>query len=79
VRAISRLFEPPLAVVDLVTPPMLFDVDVVLRAATAAVALALIPLGLSPLTTIFVLATILVAQVGYELARRGGHTHEASV
>jgi len=67
------------AVVDLVTPPMLFDADVVLRAMTAAVALALIPLGLSPLTTIFVLATILVAQVGYELARHGGHTHEASV
>jgi len=66
VRAISRLFEPP----RLRT----------LRAdVTAAVALALIPLGLSPLTTIFVLATILVAQVGYELARHGGHTHEASV
>jgi NADH:ubiquinone oxidoreductase subunit 3 (subunit A) len=58
---------------------MIFDVDVVLRAATAATALALIPLGLSPLTTLLVLASTLVAQVAYELARHGGHTHEASV
>jgi low temperature requirement protein LtrA len=67
------------AVVELVTPPRTFDVDVALRTATAAIALALIPLGLSPLTTIVVLASTLVAQVGYELARHGGHTHEAAV
>jgi NADH:ubiquinone oxidoreductase subunit 3 (subunit A) len=58
---------------------VIFDVDVVLRTATVAIALALIPLGLSPLTTLLVLASILVAQVAYELARHGGHTHEASV
>jgi NADH:ubiquinone oxidoreductase subunit 3 (subunit A) len=67
------------AVIELVTPPVIFDVDVVLRIGAAAIALALIPLGLSPLTTILVLASILVAQVAYELARHGGHTHEASV
>jgi low temperature requirement protein LtrA len=67
------------AVIELVTPPMIFDADVVLRTAAAAIALVLIPLGLSPLTTILVLASILVAQVAYELARHGGHTHEASV
>ena len=67
------------AVIELVTPPMIFDADVVLRIAAAAIALVLIPLGLSPLTTILVLASILVAQVAYELARHGGHTHEASV
>lgn len=53
--------------------------DVVLSTATAAIAFMLIPLGLSPLTTIVVLASTFVAQVGYELARPGGHTHEASV
>jgi hypothetical protein len=67
------------AVIELVTPPRTFDADVVLRTVTAAVALALIPLGLSPLTTILVLASTLVVQVGYELARHGGHTHEAAV
>jgi hypothetical protein len=67
VRAISRLFEPPRL------RTLRADEDDDRRA------LALIPLGLSPLTTIFVLVTILVAQVGYELARHGGHTHEASV
>jgi low temperature requirement protein LtrA len=67
------------AVIDLVTPPMIFDADVVLRAATAAIALALIPLGVSPLTALLVLAVVLVAQVAYELVRHEGHTHEASI
>lgn len=67
------------AIVELVTPPRTFDADVVLRTATAALALVLIPLGASPLTALVVLAAVLVAQVAYELARHEAHTHEASI
>jgi low temperature requirement protein LtrA len=67
------------AVVELVTPPRTFDTDVFLRAATAALALALIPVGLSPLTAVLVLAVILVVQVAYELVRHEAHTHEAPI
>ncbi|MBA3734106.1 MAG: low temperature requirement protein A [Actinobacteria bacterium] len=67
------------AAVELVTPPRTFDADVVLRAATAVLALALIAVGLSPLTALLVLAAALVAQVAYELVRHEAHTHEASI
>jgi low temperature requirement protein LtrA len=67
------------AIVELVTPPGTFDADVILRTATAALALVLIPLGASPLTALVVLAAVLVGQVAYELARHEAHTHEASI
>lgn len=63
-----------LAAVQLVTGPTLLDTDVLLRLATAALALLLIPLGLSPLTVVVVLAAVLVAQVAYELARHEAHS-----
>ena len=62
-----------LAAIQLVTPPVLFDTDVRLRLATAAVALALVPLRLSPLVVVLVLAGLLAAQVAYELAEHEGH------
>jgi low temperature requirement protein LtrA len=67
------------AVVELVTPPRTFDADVVLRTVTAALALVLIPLGLSPLAALLLLVGVLVAQVAYELVRHDAHTHEASI
>ena len=63
-----------LGAIQLVTPPVLFDEDVRLRLATAVVAVALIPFGLSPLVVALVLAGLLAAQVVYELARHEGHT-----
>ena len=44
-----------------------------LRAATAGIALVLIPFGLSPLVVVIVLAAVLVTQVAYELARHEAH------
>ena len=67
-----------LAAIQLVTPPVLVDEDVRLRLATAAVALALIPFGLSPLVVALVLAGLLVAQVVYELVRHEGHAASAA-
>jgi len=67
-----------LAAIQLVTPPVLVDEDVRLRLATAAVALALIPFGLSPLVVALVLAGLLVAQVVYELVRHDGHAAPAA-
>jgi hypothetical protein len=55
------------------------DADVVLRLVTAALALALVPFGLSPLTVVTVFAGVLVAQVVFELARHETHTHPAEV
>jgi hypothetical protein len=46
---------------------------------TAAIALALIPFGLSPLAVVSVFAGVLVAQVIYELARHETHTHPAEI
>jgi low temperature requirement protein LtrA len=63
-----------LAAIQLVTPPVLFDADVLLRLAAAGVAVALIPFGLSPLVVALVLAALLVAQVGYELLEHEGHS-----
>jgi low temperature requirement protein LtrA len=62
-----------LAAIQLVTPPMLLDADVALRLGTAAVAVALIPLGFSPLVVALVLGALLAAQVVYELVRHEGH------
>jgi low temperature requirement protein LtrA len=62
-----------LAAIQLVTPPVLFDVDVALRVGTAVVALALVPFDLSPLVVVLVLAGLLAAQVVYELLEHEEH------
>jgi ABC-type enterobactin transport system permease subunit len=51
----------------------------VLRLATAAIALLLIPFDLSPLAVVSIFAGVLVAQVVYELARHEEHTHPAQI
>jgi low temperature requirement protein LtrA len=66
-----------LAVIQLVTGPVVLDADVWLRLATAAFALALVPFALAPLAVVLLVAGVLVAQVVYELARHEGHTHPA--
>jgi low temperature requirement protein LtrA len=66
-----------LAVIQLFAPPAPFDVDFWLRAGTAAFALLLLPLGLSPVTVVLLLAGVLVVQVGYELVRHDAHVGAA--
>ncbi len=68
-----------LGVIQLVAGTVVVDTDVVLRLLTAAIALVLIPLGLSPLAVLSVLAGVLVAQVVFELARHETHTHPAEI
>jgi low temperature requirement protein LtrA len=68
-----------LGVIQLVAGTVVVDADVVLRLVTAALALALVPFGLSPLTVVTVFAGVLVAQVVFELARHETHTHPAEV
>ena len=64
-----------LAIVQLATPPTLFDVDVGLRLTTAALAFALAFAyrALSPVAILAVLAAALVVQLVYELAQHEGH------
>jgi len=62
-----------LGAIQLVTPPVLFDTDVRLRLATAAVALALVPFDLAPLVVVLALSGLLVLQVAYELVRHEEH------
>ena len=62
-----------LAAIQLVTPPVLFDTDVRLRLATAAVALVLVPFELRPLLVVLVLSGLLVLQVAYELLAHEEH------
>jgi low temperature requirement protein LtrA len=66
-----------LAVIDAVTPPVVFDADFWLRSGTAAFALVLVPLDLAPLTVLLMLAAVLVAQVVFELARHEAHARPA--
>jgi low temperature requirement protein LtrA len=68
-----------LGVIQLVAGTVVVDADVVLRLATAAVALALIPFELRPLAVLSIFAAALVAQVVYELARHETHTHPAEI
>jgi low temperature requirement protein LtrA len=65
-----------LATIQLATPPGLVDTDVVLRLATAAVAVVLVVLSqwLSPSLILWLLAAALVGQVAVELATHEGHT-----
>jgi low temperature requirement protein LtrA len=68
-----------LGVIQLVAGTVVVDTDVVLRLLTAAVALVLIPFGLSPLVVVSVFAAVLAAQVVFELARHETHTHAAGL
>jgi hypothetical protein len=67
-----------LAAIQIATPPMLIDVDVVLRLAVAALAgiLAVASGHLSPPLVLWILAAALVGQVVVELAR---HEHHAAM
>jgi low temperature requirement protein LtrA len=49
------------------------NADVFLRLATAAFALLLVPLDFAPAAVLLLLASVLVAQVVFELARHEGH------
>jgi low temperature requirement protein LtrA len=64
-----------LAIVQLATPPALFDVDVWLRLATAALALVLAFAyrALTPVAIVVALAVALVVQLVYELAKHEAH------
>jgi low temperature requirement protein LtrA len=68
-----------LGVIQLVAGTVVVDADVVLRLTTAAIALVLIPFGLSPLTVVSTFAAMLVAQVVFELAQHETHTHPAEI
>jgi len=68
-----------LGVIQLVAGTMVVDADVVLRFVTAAIALLLVPFGLSPLVVVSVFAAVLVAQVVFELAQHETHTHPADI
>lgn len=65
-----------LAAIHLATPPMLLDVDVAMRFATAALALVLLAFSfaLPPLVLVWTLAGLLVAEVVVELARHESHS-----
>jgi low temperature requirement protein LtrA len=68
-----------LGVIQLVAGTVVVDTDVVLRLVTAAIALVLIPFGLSPLSVVSIFAGVLVAQVVFELVRHEEHTHPAQI
>jgi low temperature requirement protein LtrA len=68
-----------LGVIQLVAGTVVVDADVVLRLTTAAIALVLIPFGLSPLAVVSIFAGVLVAQVVFELARHETHTHPTEI
>ena len=69
-----------LAAIQLVTPPALFDADVLLRLVTAAVAGVLVVLSsvLSPVLIVWLLAAVLVGQVIAELEGHEGHSGAAA-
>ena len=64
-----------LGVVQLVTPPRVLDLDVVLRFGTAALALVLLPLSFAvhPLAVLWTLAIALTLQVVFELLEHEQH------
>jgi low temperature requirement protein LtrA len=64
-----------LAAIHLATPPTLFDADVVLRLATAALALVLFAFSFSlpTLALVWGLAALLVGQVVFEIGRHETH------
>ena len=62
-----------LAVMAAVASSGRLNADVLLRLATAAFALLLVPLDFAPTAVLLLLASVLVAQVVFELARHEGH------
>ena len=68
-----------IAVLQLVTPPTLFDTDVWLRVAAGAVALALLPFAdtLTPVLLVWIFALVLGAQVVFEVFSHEGHSAAA--
>ena len=68
-----------LGVIQLVAGTVVVDTDVVLRLLTAAIALVLIPFGLSPLVVVSIFAAVLVGQVVFELAQHETHTRPADL
>lgn len=64
-----------LAIVQLATPPGVFDVDVALRLGTAALAIVLLPasFALPALAVLWILTGALVVQVVFELFKHGQH------
>ncbi|HEY6067980.1 MAG TPA: low temperature requirement protein A [Gaiellaceae bacterium] len=62
-----------LAVMAAVASSGRLNADVYLRLATAAFALLLVPLDFSPTAVLLLLASVLVAQVVFELVRHEGH------
>ena len=70
-----------LAIVQLATPPTLFDLDVCLRLATAALALVLAfaSNAVSPVVVLALLGAALLAQLVYELATHEQHHTVASL
>jgi fatty acid desaturase len=70
-----------LGVIQLVTPPTVLDADVLLRFATAALALVLVALTnvLSPIVVLWIVVVALVAQVVVELLSHEEHHHETAV
>jgi len=65
-----------MAVIQLATPPTLFDIEVWLRLGTAAAALILIPFSLELPTAVvaWIVAALVVGQLVYELAPNGRAT-----
>jgi low temperature requirement protein LtrA len=74
------IFLGGLAVIHLVTPPTVFDLDFWLRLGAAAVALALAAVSnrLPPLGVASLLAVIAVVQVGFELFHHGDASAEVA-
>jgi low temperature requirement protein LtrA len=68
-----------LAAIEAVSGRRMSEPDFRLRVGTLVLALVLILLDLSPLSTLVVLAVVLVAQVVYELARHEGREHEPEI
>jgi low temperature requirement protein LtrA len=68
-----------LAAIQFVTPPALFDTDVLLRLVTAVVAAGMIVLAkvVSPVLIVWLLAAVLVGQMIAELEGHEGHSGPA--
>jgi low temperature requirement protein LtrA len=71
----AALYMGALGVIQLVSPPKVFDADVLLRFATAALAVVLVALTnlLSPIVVLWIVAAALVADVLIELLSHAEH------
>jgi len=77
----AALYMFALGVIQLVTPPMVFDVDVLIRFSTAALGVVLVALTnvLSPILVLWLVATALAAQVVVELLSHEEHRPGAAL